>query len=222
MEENKDLFVNERHVADDVADEILYEEKKSNTRFLVFLLIFLICLIFLVASISFAVLNAYNVGSTDNTINAGSILFSFSEDSANINIVNAMPVTDEYGKNNISAGEYLDFTVSVAFSGTQKDDYLDYELSLIPLDGNTLDGKYVRVYLLENGKELSINGNTVNSFYGLYNSSFSNYGKILIKRSITQNQINEYRLVLWVSEDYPVSTTSEEFKCKIAINAYNE
>ena len=61
MKEDKENFTfEEKVVADQVADEILtVEVDKENRRYFFLVLLFLICLIFLVSSVSFSVFNTY-------------------------------------------------------------------------------------------------------------------------------------------------------------------
>ncbi len=218
-EQKGELDLASREVADIVADEILKNDDKSNRRFLIFLLIFIILLSFLISSISFAIFNSYDSGS-NNTINAGSVLFSFNEGSNYIEILDAYPTSDNVGKSFSKDKEYFDFTVSVGYSKKSRKDKLNYEVTLIPMKENTLSSKYIRVYLTENNKEVIINKNAVNNFSDLENSKIYPTGKVLIRKKANKNMINDYRLRLWLSDKYELSDKSLEFKCKVAVSTY--
>ena len=66
------LSFEEKIVADEVADEILtVDTSKEDKRYFILLLLFLLALIFLVSSISFAVFDTYFNGSSENAIKVG-------------------------------------------------------------------------------------------------------------------------------------------------------
>lgn len=219
-EQKGELSLENRKVADKVADEILNGNFKSDKRFLIFLLIFVILLTFLISSVSFAIFNSYNQSSSNNTINAGSVLFSFNEDSNYIKILDASPTKDEVGKTFTSPNHYFDFTVSVGYSKKAKREKLNYEVSLVPLSGNTLSSKYVRVYLTENGKDVVLTDSVISNFSDLKDSKIREGAKVLINRKVDTSMINNYRLRLWLSDKYELSDKALEFKCKVAINTY--
>lgn len=221
-EQKGELNIEERVLADEVADGLINEDNKEKRKFLIFLLIFIICLTFLISSVSFAIISTYHSGSHDNVINANSVLFSFTEDSNHIKILNAYPTSDEIGKSYNGHNQYFDFSVSVGFSKKSKDKNLKYEVSLIPLSGNTLDSKYIRVYLTENNREVSIKQNTVNNFSDLDKSSKFNNGRILVIKKVTDNTVSNYRLRLWLSDQYQITGKSQVFKCKVAVATHKD
>ena len=72
MKEDKEKFsLQERMVADQVADDVLTVKDEDDRRYFFLILLFLICLIFLVSSISFAVFNTYDNGGKGNLIDVG-------------------------------------------------------------------------------------------------------------------------------------------------------
>lgn len=219
-EQKGELSLENRKVADKVADELLSKDFKSDKRFLIFLLIFVMLLTFLISSVSFAILNSYNQGSSNNTINAGSVLFSFNEDSNYIKILDASPTKDEVGKTFTSPNHYFDFSVSVGYSRKAKKEKLNYEISLVPLSGNTLSSSYVRVYLTENDKDVILTDSVISNFSDLKDSKIKEGAKVLLHREVNSSMVNNYRLRLWLSDKYELSEKALEFKCKVAINTY--
>ncbi len=73
MEENKNNFTfEEKIVADEVADEILtVKDDKDRRRYFFLVLLFLICLIFLISSLSFAIFDTYYNGGVGNVVDVG-------------------------------------------------------------------------------------------------------------------------------------------------------
>lgn len=197
------------------------EENRSEERKFTFLLfIFITILIILLSTVTFSLMNKYNVGSNDNTIDVGSILFSFNESTKNIELINALPISDVEGMALSGNKEYFDFNVSVDFQNPNKKKDLTYEISLLPLSGNTVDSKHIRVYLEENGKGINVLDKKVNNFSDLKDSKIRNGGKVLVTRTLNDKKINSYRFRMWLSNKYNVDSVSRTFKCSVAIDAY--
>ena len=271
MKEDKENFTfEEKVVADQVADEILtVEVDKENRRYFFLVVLFLICLIFLVSSVSFSVFNTYYNGGNNNVIDvgvdviiddnskdddgdkndknnnnsnvsdrlndnnsnqnvpsnnfgnvsAGSVLFSFNEGSNYINMVDVYPMADDLGKKLTGNNQYFDFNVSAVFNNV-KSGKLVYEISLVPVSGNTIDSDDVRVYLTENGKSVSILKSDINDFNDLPDSKFHSGGKVIYKKYVTKNFYGNYVFRMWLSYDASVSDVAERFGCKVAVDAY--
>lgn len=278
MDEKENNFsTTDREVADQVADEILtvYEED-DDRRFFLLLLFFLVCLIFLVSSISFAIFETYdnNINNTvidvgvdvdvdkctrncdtngdgicdlycdkenkddknkDNTntnnqkdkdddneehkpIKPGTILFSFDEGSSYIDIADAYPMYDSVGKTLSGDKEFFDFNISVDYSG--KSSPITYEISAVPVKGNTLDENDIRMYLTEDGRKASINSKEVNSFSKLPDSKFNKNGKVIFKRTVKSDYSAGYVFRMWIDSKAELNTVVRKFGCKIVVNGY--
>lgn len=286
---NTNFSDEERKVADQVADEILTVPIEENDkRYLILLLLFLICLIFLVSSVSFSVIDTYNNsdsmknkavdvdvdvdkctvncdtngdgvcdkncnnkktpnGKKDDNIvenpteendkpnhekekpdhdkehepiQPGTILFSYTEGSSYINIVNAFPTTDSEGKKLSGNKEYFDFNVSVDM--IKKNKPVTYEISAVPINGNTLSNSEIRVYLTESDKPVSVNDRAVNTFSALPNSKFNKNGKVLYKKTVTKDFNGSYVFRMWIDSKVELTNVSKKFGCKIVVNGYYE
>ena len=154
-------------------------------------------------------------------VEAGSILFSFSEKSNNIYMTNVYPTKDEVGKVLTGDKEYFDFTISAAMNNI-KNGKIVYEISLIPIEGNTLNPSDIRVYLTEDGKEVSINKNIVNTYSELPDSTYRSDGKVIYRRTLTNSNVSDYVFRMWFSYDANVPKVSKQFGCKVAVDAYYE
>lgn len=260
---NKNLDYEEKVIADEVADEILTVEEDEDRWLFFLILIFLICLIFLVSSLSFAIFNTYYNGDSTNVINVGtdivvnrdkekkekdnndnnnssntddnnkkptspkkhiedgSIIFSFNEQSNYIYMTDVYPTKDEVGKMLTGDKEYFDFNISAALKNI-KSGKIVYEISLIPLDNNTLNQSDIRVYLTEDGKEVSINNNMVNTYSNLPDSEFRPGAKVIYRKSVSGSNVSEYVFRMWLSYNAKVSKVSKQFGCKVAVDAYYE
>ena len=273
MKEDKDKFpFEERKVADNVADEILTVNKDDESRkYFWLILLFLICLIFLVASISFAVFDTYYDGGKKNLIDVGvdvviddngdndnpsdnkkpsngdnntnnkkpsdgtpsnnnptpvrpidptigSVLFSFNEGSNYINMNNVLPTSDAVGKKLTGDKEYFDFNVSSKIK--KKKGSIVYEISLVPIAGNTIKQSDVRVNLTENGKEVSVLDSKVNNFSSLPNSSYCKGAKVIYRNVVNSNFSGDYVFRMWLSSKANIGSKPLSFACKVVVDAY--
>lgn len=227
-EQKGELDLRSRKTADIVAEEILKNDDRYDRRYLIFILIFIVLLTFLVSSVSFAILSSTSSG-TANTISSGSVSFSFVEGENYINIVDAYPTGDSEGKTYTGDGKYFDFSISTAYNSSNSEK-LSYDILLLPLSDNTLDSKYIRVYLTDKSNDVYsdviIKNNSINNFSDLDTTSYSDNGnvydnaKVLYTKKVDNSMTNTYRLRLWLSDSYELSDESLVFKCKVAVRTY--
>lgn len=248
-EDKKKFTLDEKLVADRVADEILtVEDDKENHQYFLLILLFLCCLIFLVSTLSFAIFDTYYNGGSSNYVDVdvivdkpepspdsdstddkggssiqsshfGSILFSFDEGSNYINMTNVFPTADSVGKTLTGDKEYFDFSVSALLNDNRKGK-LVYEISLIPIAGNTIDEKDVRVYLTENSSDVSISSDMVNTYGDLPTSNYHTDGKVIYRKVVNDKFYGNYVFRMWLSSDAKVDKTSKKFGCKVVVDAY--
>lgn len=209
---NKD----ELALADQVANEILNEDKENQKRILILVFIFVLLTLF-VSFVGFSIFKI-NRGTDNNIINAGSILFSYNESSNYINMINTFPMSDDLGKNLSGEGEYFEFNISSRLNSKEINE-LTYEISLTP-SVSSLDTKYVKVYLEENGKGVSLTSNIVNYYNDLPESTIRKGSKLLYKKTINSKSDNRYVFRMWVSPEYNVDSISRTFSCYVNVNAY--
>ena len=210
-------------VADEVAFEILHPETDDNKRFLFLLLLFIVFLTSIISFICFPRADLFN-SIKNNTITTGSVLFSFSEGSNYINMINVYPVSDDVGMKLTGSNEMYEFNVSEKYYGDtskkKRSDYSNYEVSLVLNDENTIDPNYIKIYLTKNQNEVKINNKTINRISELPKSKVQNNGYTLIRNEITDDNFDTYTFRMWLSTDYKVDSVSRIFKCKIAVNSY--
>ena len=119
------------------------KESKINVTAIALLFLSMICIF---AGVSYSIFTYFGEGMTNNVIQTGKIVFSYSDadgGSNGINIENAMPIPDTVGKNLSGTGEYFDFSVSATTTTSD----LTYEIAVVKGEDCTLDDKYVKVYL---------------------------------------------------------------------------
>ena len=124
-------------------------KKKEN----IFIGVLLLIMVIAVVGASYAAFNYSKEGTKLNSITTGSITMSYTEDTNGLSLSGALPTTDKTGMVRLTPGEYFDFTVSSKIVG---DVNINYEISAKREEGNTIDGKYIKLYLTkikEDGKE---------------------------------------------------------------------
>lgn len=180
--------------------------KKNKYNFIACLILFL-SLIFIFTGISFAIFNYFGVGMTNNVIQTGRVVFSYSDASGGgngIHIENAVPIPDDMGKLLSGEGEYFDFSVSASTTSSN----LAYEITVCKDENSTLLDEYVKVYLttFDGNQEIvtpltNINGNVVtyNELKDTNNKSLS--GKTVYYGSVQSGEVaygQKFRLRMWV------------------------
>lgn len=210
-------------VADEVAFDILHPDIDNNKRLLFLLLLFIIFLTSIVSFMCFSMADRFN-SIKNNTITTGSVLFSFSDDSNYINMIDVYPVSDEVGMKLTGKNEMYEFNVSEKYYGDvskkKSSDYSNYEVSLVLNDENTIEPNYIKIYLIKNQKEVKINDKVINRISELPKSKVQNNGYTLIRNEINDDNFDNYTFRMWLSSDYVVDSVSRVFKCKIVVNSY--
>lgn len=149
----------------------------------------------------------------------GSVLFSFSEGSNYINMTNVMPTKDSVGKKLTGNKEYFDFNISSKIKKKRKGNIV-YEISLVPLAGNTIKQSNVRVNLTENGKDVSVLSSDVSNFSSLPDSTYRKGAKVIYKKVVSDRFDGDYVFRMWLSSSANVASKPLSFACKIVVDAY--
>ena len=148
----------------------------------------------------------------------GSVLFSFNEGSNYINMTNVLPTSDAVGKKLTGDKEYFDFNVSSKIK--KKKGSIVYEVSIVPIAGNTIKQSDVRVNLTENGKEVSVLDSKVNNFSSLPNSSYHKGGKVIYRNVVESSFSGDYVFRMWLSSKANIGSKPLSFACKVVVDAY--
>ena len=186
--------------------------KKRN--FLIVLL--LLSIVTIVLAVSVAIFRYVGNGTTNNVIETGRIVFSYSDaepgnNSNPIKITDALPMKDEEGKVLSGTNQYFDFSVSASTTSVD----LAYEITVLKLDNSTMDEDTVKIYLtdLTSGKEeeTEITGGVVPTYKELKDTSNSLMeGKSIYFGTVKAGEVaygKNFRLRMWIKD---VLTTGEE------------
>ena len=183
-------------------------------------------LVVVVIGISYSAFTYSGLGKKENTITTGAISMSYIESSNTISITNALPTTDSTGKTRKTSGEYFDFTVKSSISGNAD---INYEIAAKEETGNTFSGDNIKYYLTtvdSTGKETEVmaprtyyeepSGNVYTGrpadMMSLYTGNLKNQGETIIN----------YRLRLWVDENYNPQNDNGGLIYKVKVNVYGQ
>lgn len=141
-----------------------------------------------------------------------------------IYLINQFPTSDSKGK--LFEGENYVFHFSLLLGSKTKDVY--YELTAVPNSDNTLNPKYVKLYLEKNGEGVNFSykpNNKVKVFTDYKDSDYEETeGKVIYQDFITEADVKnkkiDFVMRMWVSEDAKVD---EDFMNKtfgVKVNTY--
>lgn len=206
------------------------EIRKEN---IVAVAILFISLILIFTGVSFAIFDYFGSGITNNVIQTGRIVFSYSDANGGgngINIEDAMPISDDMGKILSGDGEYFDFNVSASTTSTN----LTYEITAIKDSNSTLADEFVKIYLTKlNGTQeevtdLTYIDNSVVTFDRLNNTTNPLLtGKTIYFGSVQAGEVaygQKFRLRMWVkspgSTNFDYSNVNDKyFSIKVSVAA---
>ena len=179
-----------------------------------------------VIGISYALFTYSGVGKKENKITTGAITMLYTESNNTISISNALPTTDNTGKTRKTNGEYFDFTVKSSITGNAD---INYEIAAKEETGNTFSGNNIKYYLTtvdSAGKETEVMAprtyyeeSSGNVYTGRPADMMSLYTGNLKEQGDTT--IN-YRLRLWVDENYNPQGDDEGLIYKVKVNVYGQ
>lgn len=141
-----------------------------------------------------------------------------------IYLINQFPTSDSKGK--LFEGENYVFHFSLLLGSKTKDVY--YELTAVPNSDNTLNPKYVKLYLEKNGEGVNFSYNPNNKVKVFTDYKDSDYeeteGKVIYQDYITEADVKnkkiDFVMRMWISEDAKVD---EDFMNKtfgVKVNTY--
>ena len=199
---------------------------KNKKKQIIITLIAIISLIVITVGVTYAFFNYAKEGTTDNTIQTGSITFLYTEVSGvgkGISLTDAYPVADSIGKVQVGEGKVFDFKVT---SNISMNSSIGYQVTARKKTGSTLNDSAVKVYLTEvNGTEQEL---LLSKYSELDVSDKVDSNKfderILYEDTVPANTSNyekNFRLRMWVSDDTDFSDGSMNDKTfTLTVNVY--
>ena len=183
-------------------------------------------LLIAVIGISYAAFNYSGIGQKLNTITTGAITMNYTESSNVISMSNALPTTDSTGKKRLNSGEYFDFTIKSSITGNTD---INYEIAAKEENGNTFDGKNIKLYLTKVNSDGSEEEAMPPKTYSedptgnVYTGRPSDMMSLFVGNLNQQGDTEiKYRLRLWVDESYNPQSDNGGLVYKVKVNVYGQ
>ena len=201
-------------------------KKNSKKKQVLLTLLGVISLIVITVGVTYAFFNYAKEGTTDNTIQTGSITFLYTEVSGvgkGISLTEAYPVADSIGKVQVGEGKVFDFKVTSNISMNYS---IGYQVTVRKKTGSTLDDSAVKVYLTEvNGTEQELLLSKYSELSQTDRVDANKYTeKVLYESRVPANTSNyekNFRLRMWVSDDTDFTDGSMNDKIfTLTVNVY--
>ena len=196
------------------------KENNNNSKQVLLSVLGVAILVVAVVGVSFAAFSYSKTGEQVNTITTGTITMSYSEDTNGINLIDALPMTDEQGKALAGENNVFEFTVGATITGTTT---INYAVTATKESGSSLDDTAVKVYLTDitSGGDTQVLAPTkVSALTKTGNSEASgapsNQYK-LTSGTFTNTTTRKYRLRMWVADDYSSLGTSGTYKLRVNV-----
>ena len=183
-------------------------------------------LVLMIVGISYAAFKFVGLGNKPNTITTGAITMEYEESTNTISMTGALPTTDATGKVRLTKGEYFDFTIKSSIQGNANINWEIAAEDITPSSAKKMAGKNIKLYLtkLNGDKEEEVMAPKV------YNASTSANTKTgrpsgvmsLATGTMSTSETTNYRLRMYVDEDYNPQGDGGGLSFSVKINAYGK
>ena len=183
-------------------------------------------LVLMIVGISYAAFQFNGPGSKLNTITTGAITMEYTESDNIINMTGALPTTDATGKVRLTEGEYLDFTVKSAITGTTN---INWEIAAedITTASKKIDGKYIKLYLTKLDDSNNESQVMAPKVFTVKTSENTKTGRpsgmmSLATDTMSSSETNKYRLRMYVDESYNPQGDGGDLSFSVKVNVYGK
>ena len=183
-------------------------------------------LVLMIVGISYAAFKFTGLGNKPNTITTGAITMEYTESTNTISMTGALPTTDATGKVRLTKGEYFDFTIKSSIQGNANINWEIAAEDVTPSSAKKMDGKNIKLYLTkltgDNEEEVMAPkvysaDTTANTYTGRPSGVMS-----LATGTMSTSETTNYRLRMYVDEDYNPQGDGGGLSFSVKINAYGK
>ncbi len=181
----------------------------------------------MIVGISYAAFKFVGLGNKPNTITTGAITMEYEESTNTISMTGALPTTDATGKVRLTAGEYFDFTIKSSIKGNANINWEIAAEDITPSSAKKMAGKNIKLYLTKldsTGVETQVMAPKV---YNATTSANTKTGRpsgvmSLATGTMSASETTNYRLRMYVDEDYNPQGDGGGLSFSVKINAYGK
>ena len=198
----------------------------NNKRQLLLSIGLVLILVLMIVGISYAAFKFVGEGKKLNTITTGAITMEYTESTNTISMTGALPTTDATGKVRLTAGEYFDFTIKSNIQGNAN---INWEIAAEDITASSakkMNGKNIKFYLtkLTGDNEEEVMAPKV---YNATTSANTKTGRpsgvmSLATGTMSTSETTNYRLRMYVDEDYNPQGDGGGLSFSVKINAYGK
>ena len=184
-------------------------------------------LVLMIVGISYATFKFTGLGKRENTITTGAITMEYTESTNTISMTGALPTTDATGKVRLTAGEYFDFTIKSNIQGNAN---INWEIAAEDITASSakkMNGKNIKLYLTKldsTGAEEEVMAPKVYSATTSANTKTGRPSGVmsLATGTMSTSETTNYRLRMYVDEDYNPQGDGGGLSFSVKINAYGK
>ena len=183
-------------------------------------------LVLMIVGISYAAFKFTGLGNKPNTITTGAITMEYTESTNKISMTGALPTTDATGKVRLTKGEYFDFTIKSSIKGNANINWEIAAEDITPSSAKKMAGKNIKLYLtkLNGDKEEEVMAPKVYSASTSANTKTGRPSGVmsLATGTMSASETTNYRLRMYVDEDYNPQGDGGGLSFSVKINAYGK
>ena len=183
-------------------------------------------LVLMIVGISYAAFKFVGLGNKPNTITTGAITMEYEESTNTISMTGALPTTDATGKVRLTAGEYFDFTIKSSIKGNTNINWEIAAEDITPSSAKKMAGKNIKLYLtkLTGDNEEEVMAPKVYSATTSANTKTGRPSGVmsLATGTMSTSETTNYRLRMYVDEDYNPQGDGGDLSFSVKINAYGK
>ena len=184
-------------------------------------------LVLMIVGISYAAFKFVGLGQKENTITTGAITMEYTESTNTISMTGALPTTDATGKVRLTKGEYFDFTIKSSIQGNTNINWEIAAEDVTPSSAKKMASKNIKLYLTKldsTGAETQVMAPKV---YNATTSANTKTGRpsgvmSLATGTMSASETTNYRLRMYVDEDYNPQGDGGGLSFSVKINAYGK
>lgn len=195
-------------------------ESKSKTKNVVIFLVLLSIVLIAVIVVAFTMFFKEQERNVKEIVKTGTVSMNYKSEVNGLQLTSITPVANDVAIENRAEGSYFDFSVS---SDIDSDTAVDYEISLVKDESSTISDSDIMVYLEKQTSGTYSKVDNPKQFTPVKKKT--NLGSpaksmVLGKFSLSANQVDNYRLRIWVKDGAVITDLSANYK--VRVNVYGK
>lgn len=195
-------------------------ESKSKTKNVVIFLVLLSIVLIAVIAVAFTMFFKEQEKNVKEVVKTGTVSMNYKTEVNGLQLNSITPVANDVAMENRAEGSYFDFSVS---SDIDSDTTVDYEIVLVKDDSSTISDSDIMVYLEKQTSGTYSKVDEPKEFTPIKKKTeLGSPAKsmVLSKFSLSANQVDNYRLRIWVKEGAVITDPNATYK--VRVNVYGK